>query len=56
MNRASKLSGVRHKLARVSMGRMALHLACAFRDGQVQWHWEGIKRELPKLHEFDRDE
>lgn len=31
------------------MGRMALHLVCACRDGKVQWHWEGIKRELPKI-------
>lgn len=46
---ASGLSGraVRRELARVAVGRMFLHVACAFRDGRVQWHWEGIKRELP---------
>lgn len=54
MNKGTKLSCVPQKLARVSMGRMALHLVCACRDGKVQWHWEGIKRELPKI--ADRDE
>lgn len=37
---------VRAELARVSVGRMFLHVACAMRDKRVQWHWEGIKREL----------
>jgi hypothetical protein len=37
---------VRAELARVSVGRMFLHVACALKDGRVQWHWQGIKREL----------
>jgi hypothetical protein len=37
---------VRAELARVSVGRMFLHVACAMRDRRVQWHWEGIKREF----------
>jgi hypothetical protein len=37
---------VRAELARVSVGRMFLHVACAMRDKRVQWHWEGIKREF----------
>lgn len=56
MNKGTKLSGVPQKLARISMGRVALHLVCAMRDGQVQWHWEGIKRELPLTKaDWDRE-
>jgi hypothetical protein len=25
---------------------MFLHMACVLRDGRVQWHWDGIKREF----------
>ncbi|HUS33826.1 MAG TPA: hypothetical protein VM680_00600 [Verrucomicrobiae bacterium] len=39
---------VRAELARVSVGRVILHAACAMKDGHVQWHWQGIKRELVK--------
>ena len=39
---------MRAELARVSVGRIVLHAACAVKDGRVQWHWEGIKRELVK--------
>ena len=37
---------VKAELARVSVGRICLHVACAMKDKRVQWHWEGIKREL----------
>jgi hypothetical protein len=30
-------------------GRVLLHLACLLRDGKVQWHWAGMKRELRTL-------
>src|SRR5438874_13470543 len=46
-NRTLNVRAVRAELARLSVGRMFLHVACALRDGRVQWHWEGIKRELP---------
>jgi hypothetical protein len=42
----SRSLNVRAELARVSVGRMFLHVACALKDGRMQWHWEGIKREL----------
>ena len=42
----SRSLNVRAELARVSVGRMFLHVACALKDGRLQWHWEGIKREL----------
>jgi len=42
----SRSLNVRAELARVSVGRMFLHVACALKDGRVQWHWAGIKREL----------
>jgi hypothetical protein len=35
---------------------MFLHVACALRDGRVQWHWEGIKRELTPPVEVIRQE
>jgi hypothetical protein len=49
MNMKNRLTGrtVRAELARIAVGRMFLHVACAFRDGRVLWHWQGIKRELP---------
>lgn len=47
INMKNRSLNVRAELARVSVGRMFLHVACALRDGRVLWHWEGIKRELP---------
>lgn len=38
---------IQGRLAQLSVGRMFLHAACALRDGRLEWHWEGIKRELP---------
>jgi hypothetical protein len=34
------------QLAKYSFGRILLHLACLVRDEKVQWHWQGILREL----------
>lgn len=28
------------------MGRICLHVAAMTRDGEVRWHWLGIRREL----------
>jgi hypothetical protein len=50
----NKSLNVRAELARVAVGRMFLHVACAMKDGRVQWHWEGIKRELPQPHRMWR--
>jgi hypothetical protein len=44
---------VKAELARVSVGRICLHVACAMKDKRVQWHWEGIKRELPLLPKIE---
>jgi hypothetical protein len=36
------------ELAQHSFGRILLHLACACRDHNFQWHWRGILREIPR--------
>ena len=36
------------KLAGNRLGRVALHLICACRDGKYQWHLRGIVREIPE--------
>jgi hypothetical protein len=51
----SRSLNVRAELARVSVGRMFLHVACALKDGRVQWHWAGIKRELAEPCRIWRD-
>ncbi len=41
------LSGVRSLvLAEGKLGRILLHVVCAFRTRQIVWHWQGIRREL----------
>jgi hypothetical protein len=37
------------QLAEHPSGRVLLHLACLLRNGNVRWHWAGMKRELQKL-------
>ena len=34
------------RLAASPAGRIALHLVCAWRDHRLQWHWQGVAREL----------
>jgi hypothetical protein len=34
------------RLARHSLGRVVLHLACLACDGKWRWHWAGVLREL----------
>jgi len=33
-------------LAASRSGRVALHVACAWRDHRFAWHWQGVLREL----------
>ena len=32
--------------ANFPVGRICLHVAAMTRDGQVKWHWAGIRREF----------
>lgn len=34
------------RLAQTSFGRILLHVACAAQDHKIQWHWQGVLREL----------
>lgn len=34
------------RLAQFSFGRILLHVTCAAQDHKLQWHWQGVLREL----------
>ncbi len=36
------------KMAKYRLGRMALHVACILRGGNLQLHWAGVLREFAR--------
>jgi hypothetical protein len=46
MNRKIEDHMMQNQLAALSLGRIVLHLVCAWRDHQFRWHWRGILREI----------